>query len=231
MSTTTDYRPELPVLTERIARLPVHRGYPVPWFVAWVDESGSPLARGEGEPDFRVIAPDAIESAYYKALCWVCGEFRGRYAAFVAGPMCAVNRTVSEPPSHPECAGWSACACPFLTRPHARRREAGLPEGTVDPAGIALRRNPGVALVWSSRDWRPWRPPGGGVLFDMGTPEEVGWFAEGRAATREEVERSITSGLPSLRELAEEDGPDAVVDLDQRVRFVMEELAPKAVTL
>lgn len=223
---TTAYRPELPAVTERIARLPVHRGYPVPWFVAWVDESGSPLPRGEGEPDFRVIHPDALESAYYQSLCWICGEFRGRYAAFVAGPMCAVNRTSAEPPSHPECAGWSACACPFLVRPHARRRESGLPDGTVDPSGIALRRNPGVALVWASRDWKRWVPPTGGYLYDIGTPEDVAWFAEGRYATNAEVAHSIETGLPALSELAGQDGPDALADLDRRVRYVLAELAP-----
>ncbi len=224
---TTAYRPELPAVTERISRLPVHRGYPVPWFVAWVDESGSPLPRGEGAPDFRVIAPDALDRAYFDALCWICGEERGRYAAFVSGPMCGVNRTSAEPPSHPECAGWSACACPFLSRPHARRRESGLPDGTVDPAGIALRRNPGVALVWASRDWHRWMPPGGGLLYDMGTPEDVAWFAEGRAATREEVEQSITTGLPALRELAEQEGPEAVAELDSRIRYILNELAPR----
>jgi hypothetical protein len=220
------YRPDLPAVTERIARLPVCRGYPVPWFVAWVDESGRPRPRGCGQPDFRVIAPDALEEAYYGARCWICGEKRGRYAAFVSGPMCGVNRTSAEPPSHPECAGWSVCACPFLSRPYARRREAGLPDGTVDPAGIALRRNPGVALVWGSRDWRRWIPPGGGWLYDMGTPQEVAWFAEGRPATREEVERSIVTGLPPLCDLAERDGPEAVADLTSRVRYILDELAP-----
>ena len=30
------YRPELEPLPDRMKRLPVHRGYPVPWFVEWV---------------------------------------------------------------------------------------------------------------------------------------------------------------------------------------------------
>lgn len=213
-------------MTERIARLTVHRGYPVPWFVAWVDESGAPLRRGEGEPDFRVIAPDALDRSYFGSLCWICGEPRGRYAAFVAGPMCAVNRTSAEPPSHPECAGWSACACPFMARPHARRRDSGLPNGTIEPAGIALLRNPGVALVWASRDWRRWTPPSGGYLYDMGTPAEVAWFAEGRPATRAEIAYSIETGEPVLRELAERQGEDALAELARRISFVLEELVP-----
>jgi len=214
---TIPLRPELPPLTERIARLPTHRGYPVPWFVAWLDEDGNPVERGEGEPDFRVLAPGVLHEAHSHALCWICGEERGRYAAFVAGPMCAVNRTSSEPPSHPECAGWSACACPFLTRPHAKRRESGKPEGTVAPSGIALMRNPGVALVWASLNWRRWVPPGGGILYEMGDPVEVAWFAEGRKASYEEIERSIVSGTPALREIAEAEGPEAVAELERRL--------------
>lgn len=220
------YRPELPPLTERIARLPVHRGYPVPWFVAWLGPDGAPLERGEGEPDFRVVAPGAITDAYVNQLCWICGEPRRQYASFVVGPMCAINRTSSEPPSHPECAGWAACACPFLVRPHARRRDADLPEDAIEPAGIMLKRNPGVALVWSSIDWRPFPTPTGGRLFHMGTPEEVAWFAHGRKAARAEVEASIESGLPALTEIAERQGRGAIRELERRRRDVLEVLAP-----
>lgn len=224
MTATAGYRSDIPTPTERIARLPVHRGYPVPWFVAWLDGDGEPVARGEGEPEFRVVAPGAAAKAYHESLCWICGEPRDQYAAFVAGPMCAVNRTSSEPPSHPECAGWAACACPFLARPHARRRESGLPSEAIEPAGVMLRRNPGVALVWASSSWFPWRPPTGGVLFNLGEPEQVAWFAEGRVATREEIERSIDSGLPALRERV--DGPRAETELDRRVRYVLDTLVP-----
>ena len=36
----TELRPDLPPLPGRIAKLPVYRGYPVPWFVTWMDEDG-----------------------------------------------------------------------------------------------------------------------------------------------------------------------------------------------
>lgn len=206
-----------------MAALPVHRGYPVPWFVGWMDDDGeTELKRGEGTPDFRVVASGAVSQAYTRSLCWLCGQPRGRYAAFVIGPMCAVNRTSSEPPSHPECAGWSACACPFLARPHARRREAGIPEVAENRSGH-ISRNPGVALVWSSENWHRFAVPrefGGGHLFKIGDPEEIAWFAEGRFATRAEIEASIESGLPILHEAAEKDGPAALEELAVAVATV-----------
>lgn len=213
---TEALRTDLPPMPARIAHLPVHRGYPVPWFVAWLDDDGKPVARGKGTPDFRVLAPGAAQLAHRFGICWVCGGTLGAWKAFVLGPMCAVNRTSAEPPSHVECAEWSAAACPFLTRPHMVRREGGMPEDAVEPAGVMLRRNPGVALIWVTKRYRLRRVPDG-ILFDIGKPERVAWYAEGRAATRGEIERSIETGLPALQELAEAQSPSAVRALNRQL--------------
>lgn len=181
--------------------LPVHRGYPVPKFVAWIN----------GEPDFRVMSNTHFKACLQFRLCWLCGEKLGANIAFVIGPMCAVNRVSSEPPSHRECAIFGATACPFLARPEARRREAGLPEHK-PAAGCSIQRNPGVALVWVTRNAKAFNTPreegiGTGVLFDVGQPQETLWFARGRAATREEVQQSVDEGMPALLGMAESDGP------------------------
>lgn len=187
-------RPDLPPLPDRMRALPLDaRGYPVPWFVAWID----------GVPDFRVIGPDKIATAASQKRCWLCGVQLDRWkrfaweGAFVIGPMCALNRTTSEPPCHRECAIFAATACPFLTRPNAERRAANLPADHTAPAGVGLTRNPGVSLVWITRSWQ-WYPVVNGVLCQVGDPREVLWFAEGREATRDEIEESIESGLPLL---------------------------------
>lgn len=219
----TELRQELPPLPERMQRLPVEdRGYPVPWFVAWLDENGDPVPRGEGKPDFRIIHPETIAEAVRFQKCWLCGERLGAYKAYVIGPMCAVNRTSAEPPSHRDCADFAARACPFLARPHARRRDVGKPGQSVEGPGIALQRNPGVALVWVTKKLRR-RPDGrGGVLFDVGEPVETRWYAEGRPATRAEVCESIETGLPSLREIAEQDGKLALKALEKARDRAME---------
>jgi hypothetical protein len=185
----------------------VYRGYPVPWFVTWFKD-GQPCPAGDGEPDFRVITIEKIGQAVLQRRCWVCGDWLGRNLSFVIGPMCAVNRNTAEPPCHRDCANWSARACPFLTRPHAHRRDAGLP-AEIDPeqpntAGIMLTRNPGVALVWTTRSYEIHRDPHGGVLFEVGTPDDVRWWAEGQPATREAVQQSIDTGLPALEAIAAE---------------------------
>lgn len=206
-------------MPERIARLPrdPRRRFPVPWFVAWL---GDPPM-----PDFRVIRPNGIALAVNGKRCWVCGGQLGRFKAYVVGPMCAVNRTSAEPPSHRDCAVYSARTCPFLTRPHARRRDAGKPEDAVKPAGIMIERNPGVALIWITTKLLYKPDMRGGVLFDLGHPEEVLWFCHGRSAQRDEVEHSIDTGLPILREMAEDEGPRAVAELE-RLTTQARELLP-----
>lgn len=211
-----DYRPELEPLPLRMDKLLVHRGYPVPYFVEWV-RNGKAVKPGSGEPEFRLMSQQRFMKCLRERRCWTCGSYiHSTSASFVLGPMCAVNRTSAEPPSHRECAEWSARNCPFLSRPQARRREAGMPPETGEVAGIMLKRNPGVALVWTSSSYSAFRVEHG-VLFNIGDPRSVSWWAQGRPATRAEIEASIDSGLPSLRGLAELEGYEALAELDQMV--------------
>lgn len=194
----------------RMDRLPRNKaGYPVPWFVAWID----------GQPDFRIIRPGGIQAALRQKLCWTCGVpfQRQEDRAFVIGPMCAVNRVSAEPPSHEDCAIYAARNCPFLITPNMRRRERRIPEGAHCPAGISIPRNPGVALAWVTgyRDWGTRSDGSGGTLFDVGEPKRALWFAEGGPATREQVLASINSGLPILREMAGTEGLSAVAALEE----------------
>lgn len=203
--------PEQLELPQRMAALPRDKvGRPVPWFVAFID----------GVPDFRVIGEGKMRDAVRSSLCWVCGKAMGRFAAFTIGPMCAVNRVSAEPPSHRECAVYSARACPFLSTPTMNRRDRNLPEH-VAPAGIPILRNPGVTLVWVTRSWRIIQDPDGHPLFQIGDPEHALWYAEGRDATRAEVVASIESGLPILRDAAREDGPFALAQLSLQTTAAM----------
>jgi hypothetical protein len=202
----------MPSRIRRLAR--DHRRFPVPWFVQWFRD-GEPCEYGQGEPDFRIADEHKFVRALKQKLCWVCGEQLGVHLAFVIGPMCAVNRITSEPPCHLECAEFSARACPFLTRPRMRRNEHELPVERVAPAGIGLKRNPGVACVWVTRSYETFRPHmgGDGLLLHLGEPTQVLWFAEGRPATREEVMASVDSGLPALQEVAQLQGEEAIKEL------------------
>ena len=203
-------RPELTPLPPRMRHLPVDaRGYVIPWFVAWVD----------GVPEFRAMDPRKWMAAVKQKLCWVCGTSLGAYQAFVVGPMCLVSLTSREPPSHLQCATWSAQNCPFLSRPHMVRRENDLPETAIPPAGIGITRNPGVTAVYVTRGFRIFNDDKGQPLLRMSEEwTAIEWWAEGRKATREEIEHSIDTGIPILMDLAEKQGPQAVADLNKALR-------------
>src|SRR5215472_18265998 len=101
---TTSLRPGLPPLPERMRRLPVDdRGYPIPQFVSRLD----------GKRDFRVVSLDHLAKCIREDVCWVCGEPLEELKVFVTGPISAIRDINNEPPSHPECAEFAACACPF----------------------------------------------------------------------------------------------------------------------
>ena len=185
----------------QITALPVEaRGYPVPWFVPTID----------GLPEFRAIDPRAPAHAHKHGLCWICGRKLAGVLAFVLGPMCAVTRTNPEPPSHPDCARFAATACPFLTRPMAKRGDRSTIKGGYEPPpGQMIARNPGCCGVWLTRSYRVERHTNG-LLFKIGPPVRVEWYAEGRTATRAEVMESIRTGLPILQDMATKDGPKAL---------------------
>lgn len=187
-------RPELTPAPERIRFLPVDkRGYPIPWFVDYLN----------GEPEFRAMDPAKWKRAIKERLCWVCGGKLGSYLAFTIGPMCVINRTTAEPPSHLECARWSCMNCPFIARPHMRRREDEIINNSAPVAGgIMIARNPGAMAIWITRSYRVWSPAKGEALIALGDPHSIEWYAEGRAATREEVAESVRTGLPFLEEVA-----------------------------
>lgn len=192
------YRPELKAETipDRIKALPVDdRGYPVPWFVDWLD----------GKPEFRAMDLKKWVDAVKRRLCWVCGQPLGINLCFVAGPMCGINRTSAEPPSHYECGKWSAINCPFLANPKTVRREDDLLNAQnmrEYGAGLALTRNPGVTMLWITRNYDVFPDGKKGYLIQMGQPDRVEWYANGKTATRAEIIESVETGLPALEAVA-----------------------------
>jgi hypothetical protein len=205
---------DLPSLPGHMANL--HRdarGYPVPFFVAWMKD-GQICKTGQGEPDFRVIAPGRSPMRIYRAgLCWICGRELRNFGehVYVIGPMCCVNRVTSEPACHRDCAEYAAMACPFLTRPRQKRDHKDMPENTLR-AGIPIDHNPGATCLYETPKCHPFQS-GEGWLFRLGEPRRVDWYANGRVATRAEVEASIESSYPILLEMAKSEGAAAVKEL------------------
>jgi len=211
----TKLRGDLEPLTGRLAQLALdERGYPVPWFVAWVDRDGRRV------PDFRVVDGRKFVQAVKERRCWVCGQELGKWLAFPIGPMCAITRSTSEPPCHLECALWSVRNCPFLVNPSRVRDEHELPPDTEHAPGYGLSRNPGVVCVWLTRTFDVFRVPEGnrGVLITIGDPEQVTWWREGRRATPEEIETSLSGGFPALMEMAKTQGPFAIEELGRQYK-------------
>lgn len=206
----------------RMASLPISdRGFPVPWFVAWLDDNGKRVEPGTGTPDFRIVDTPKVGEAYRRRLCWLCGRVLGQYMCFVVGPMCAINRASSEPPSHLDCAEYAARACPFLVQPRMQRNRIEKPDHVPAP-GIMIQHNPGVTLIWTTRSYRLMPVGGGEVLFNFGEPERVAWWSRGRAATREECLAAINMGLPHLQRAARLDGgeKELAFNIDRAMKYL-----------
>jgi hypothetical protein len=199
-------------LPPRMARLPISlTGFPVPKFVHWEN----------GVPDFRVIEPGFVAKCFNARLCWLCGQPMGKFLTFVIGPMCAINRVSSEPPSHRECALYAVQACPFLSQPRMRRNEKDMPEDGYT-AGNAVMHNPGVSLVYTTHGYHPVSDGRGGTLFELDKPVACEFYRERQLASRDEVLGAINKGLPILKDMAQSEGREAVDELNRRIRDAME---------
>ncbi len=187
----------LPPMPSRLTSLPLdHRGYPVPWFVT----ERTP----DGRHDFVRIQAARADEAMKGRLCWVSGHPLGRNVAFVVGPMCIINRVSGDPPVIPEIADWSVQACPFLSRPLAKRPTERL-EGHTTP-GIMDPGNPGICAVWVTRDWQRTRDR----LFRFGEPERVTWWHKGAPCDPATAARGFEKSARTLEEMAEAEGAEAM---------------------
>jgi hypothetical protein len=196
-------------MPHRIENLPrdPERGYPIPFFVAYIN----------GKADFRIADDEKRRRCTRERLCWICGERLGKYLSYVIGPMCAVNRVSAEPAMHRDCAEYSVAVCPFLLNPNQKRNPKKVDAELAEVPGVMITRNPGVMLLWVTRDYQLVRDSNGGVLFRLGDPIDLHWYTQGRAASREEVLESMESGMPLLKTIAEADGPEAVKMLNAQV--------------
>ena len=89
--------PTSPAASDRLPRNKAH--YQVPWF----------RASSTASADFRVIRPAASRPRSRESSAGLpLPLLRQENRAFVIGPMCAVNRVSAEPPSHLDCAVFSA---------------------------------------------------------------------------------------------------------------------------
>jgi hypothetical protein len=214
-------------LPDRLKNRPISaKGFPVPWFVSLKNKE-------TGDWDFRALDVNRATVAHRGQKCWICGQRLGTYKVFSIGPMCVINRLSSEPPAHRECAWYAAHACPFMANPRMRRNSVGMVDKDEwTTPGIMLERNPGVICLWTTKDYKVEQPdPNKGILFRIGALYEIEWWCESRMATHDEIMASVESGLPFLREAAQQDGPGGVRALDKMIARATPLFAPTLVSL
>lgn len=176
-------RKGLPTLPARMQRLSVDkRGYPVPWFVQWV----------AGAPNFQIVDPQRFRQAVRFGNCWICGERLGARKTFVLGPLSIFNRITSEPACHYDCARFAAQACPFLILSKAHYKD--IPQGASKVPGLT-DRNPGVCALWTTKTFKIVPASEGKKLIVVSEPVSVDWYAQGKLASRAQVQESLDEGL------------------------------------
>ena len=199
-------RPGLPPVPPRMVALPIDDlGYPVPFGVD----------RAASTPTTRVMSRHAWAVCHNERRCYTCGQSLGRHVTFLIGPMVAVNRVVSEPPSHLDCATWNVST---------------------------MSAREGVQCLWTTRGTGSAEHRRGYIVFrdtaqgdakiEIAQPVTVSWWKGGEPASRNEVLDAIKEGMPALRklcgaELLAEHQSEANRQLDERLEAALK-LVPKS---
>lgn len=122
------------------------RGYPVPYFVSWVD----------GEPEFRFMDAHRVKMIIERKVCHICGlKLPKDYFYFISGPIGLQNRISSDAAMHKVCAEFSLRACPHLYLQKSERREndeLGKIVGS-NPSPV-IKGKPNTLLLIKSDKWK-----------------------------------------------------------------------------
>jgi len=156
-------------------------GAPIPWGVKLID----------AVPDYSGFDENKFNRALSAGRCWTCGE---RLAppgssprAFLVTPAEAIMRMLPEPPSHPSCISFLARRPPRNSRTSQYRL-----------LGVWMTRKATPAAINKGPERR--------TVFWLDEPTELYWLADGRAASREDVEAEIAAAATQMPELAAESG-------------------------
>jgi hypothetical protein len=204
----------LPPIPPHMQELPLDkRGYPVPYFVQWVN----------GVPDFRVSNMRRIYECTNKKLCMICGKAlnKDEGCVFAVGPLSTLTQTNDEPPMHRACAEFSAQVCPWMLHPGMKRIPKPLPDGTMSAGQLEAvgAINGGAPKVWALYDTDSYiaeAQENRTILYFMGEPREIHWWKAGRRATREEVLEALTDTVAFMKAYPGCESPEVQKHYDDR---------------
>lgn len=146
-----------------LSHLPVHRGYPVPYFVP-KDE--------HGVFQLKYASAQKMDSCIKHNKCCVCFKplKDGEYF-FISGPRGFETKTDSHPPMHEECAKYSLKICPHLyfEKTHRTTEEQGA-------ASWQIRDKPKEFFLVKAKKYHPYKPDGVTLVVKYSSILEVKKF-------------------------------------------------------
>lgn len=145
----------------RLRDRPLYGDLPVGFYFEWVDEDGALCCvsrKPEVKPDFRVICPMRWGQCVLKRLCPLCGKPLDYWAWIIGQVPESDTMTYVDPAMHEDCWRYALQVCPFLSKPHDKRR-VGMPTGSsrlVDPPGCpVIKDQTPIFYLFKIRDQWP----------------------------------------------------------------------------
>lgn len=177
---------------------PIWNGFYVPYFVTWYKDRRQVHESVAGaEPSFPTIDKTREALCRRRRYCWICGRQMGTFKCFVMGPLAALQRISSEPPSHRECAVYAVQVCPFMIGGYDM---VDAPDTINDDQQVfeeMSTKNEQLNVIWVCHDYtlQPADPSRGLFIYQMGQPSDVLLYHRGRPATLAQAVERVTNAI------------------------------------
>lgn len=146
-----------------------HRGYPIPFFVAYVN----------GKPDFRMLCERKQHMCVDRKLCSICGKKLHEFYYFITGPMGLQSCTHSDPPMHKYCAEYSIDTCPHLHFQRAQVNDRGDVYKEIDAKNYArVKEKPNTLFLIKADKFKLLNMPGYGHVLQFRKVSAVKYIYE-----------------------------------------------------
>ena len=178
---------------------PIWNGFYVPYFVTWFKDRRQVHESVVGaEPHFPTIDKTREALCRRRRYCWICGRQMGTFMCFVMGPLSALQRISTEPPSHRECAVYAVQVCPFMVGGYDMPENPATNEGQQVIEQMSIK-NEQLNVIWVCHGYtlRPVDPSRGLFVYQMDHATDILLYHRGKPATLAQAMERINAAVMS----------------------------------
>ena len=168
---------------KRVQKLPEHQGLKIPYSVA-IDEGG--------KPNYNLTDAEKYITCIRENKCFICGQTLGKHKAFMLPPLAVLRLQHNIPPSHRDCAIWSAETLPSTLNNKPMLLSANDQKQPEQKTGLIMIAVTTKAIYTATNNSPEWSFTNkeSEILIN-----EAHWYLDGKQVNYDEVQSHLNKAL------------------------------------